>query len=71
SPADRNLISETFFRHLELQQAYYPLMHAGNLFKTHASAYIRGMDGAAQMRYEMNRAKDIDRIRELAKEFFT
>ena len=69
-PVDKGLIAETFSRHLELQQAHYPLMHAGNLFKTHASAYIRGMDGAAQMRYEMNRAKDLDRICELAKEFF-
>ncbi len=63
-------LAETFFRHLELQKAHYSLMYAGNLFKTHAAAYIRGMDGAAKMRFEINRAKDIDRIRELAEDFF-
>jgi tRNA-dihydrouridine synthase B len=67
---DNALIAETFFRHLELQKSHYPLMQAGNLFKTHASAYIRGMDGAAHMRFEMNRAKDLERIRELATAFF-
>lgn len=69
-PPERADIAETFFRHLELQEAHYPLMYAGNLFKTHASAYVRGMDGAAHLRYEMNRAKDLDRIRELARNFF-
>lgn len=63
-------IAEVFFSHVKLQGEHHPLMYAGNLFKTHASAYVRGMDGAAQMRYEMNRAKDLDSIHELAKAFF-
>lgn len=63
-------IGKTFFRHLELQEKNYSLMYAGNLFKTHAAAYIRGMDGASHMRYELNRAKDIDEIKKLAKAFF-
>lgn len=63
-------LAETFFKHLDLQDKNYSLMYAGNLFKTHATAYIRGMDGAAHMRFEINRAKDIDEIRELAKAFF-
>ncbi|MFO7841724.1 MAG: tRNA dihydrouridine synthase DusB [Fidelibacterota bacterium] len=67
SPEER---AETFFRHLELQKEHYSLMYAGNLFKTHAAAYIRGMEGAAKMRFEINRAKDIDKIRELAENFF-
>jgi len=64
-------IAESFFKHLELQKNHYSLMYAGNLFKPHAAAYIRGMDGAAHMRFEINRAKDIDRIRELAERFFS
>ncbi len=63
-------IVESFFKHLELQNKHYSLMYAGNLFKPHAAAYIRGMDGAAHMRFEINRSKDIDAIRELAKAFF-
>jgi tRNA-dihydrouridine synthase B len=67
---DRSDIAKSFFKHLELQKDHYSLMYAGNLFKMHASAYIRGMDGAAHMRFEINRAKDIDAIRELAEAFF-
>ncbi|MFA6617706.1 MAG: tRNA dihydrouridine synthase DusB [Candidatus Neomarinimicrobiota bacterium] len=63
-------LAEVFFTHLDLQDENYSLMYAGNLFKTHAAAYIRGMEGAAQMRFELNRTKDIDEIRELAKAFF-
>lgn len=63
-------IAEVFFRHVKLQGEHHPMMYAGNLFKTHASAYVRGLDGAAQMRFEMNRAKDLDSIRELAQIFF-
>ncbi|MEA3392481.1 MAG: tRNA dihydrouridine synthase DusB [Candidatus Marinimicrobia bacterium] len=72
-PPDENQdqISESFFKHLELQKEHYSLMYAGNLFKPHASAYIRGMDGAAHMRYEINRSKDIDEIRALAERFFS
>ncbi|MFA7195286.1 MAG: tRNA-dihydrouridine synthase, partial [Candidatus Neomarinimicrobiota bacterium] len=69
-PPDKAAIAETFFRHVELQGAHHPLMYAGNLFKTHAAAYIRGMDGAAHLRYEMNRAKDLEQIRTLATTFF-
>lgn len=64
-------IAESFFKHLEMQKKHYSLMYAGNLFKPHAAAYIRGMDGAAHMRFEINRAKDIDQIRELAERFFS
>jgi len=64
-------IAESFFQHLELQKENYSLMYAGNLFKPHAAAYIRGMDGAAHMRFEINRSKDIDEISELAKRFFS
>jgi len=70
APASPEEQARTFFRHLEFQKEHHSLMYAGNLFKTHASAYIRGMEGAARMRFEINRAKDIDRIRELAEEFF-
>lgn len=63
-------IAEIFFRHVKLQGEHHPLMYAGNLFKTHASAYVHGLEGAAQMRYEMNRAKDLDSIRKLAQAFF-
>ncbi|MCK4812458.1 MAG: tRNA dihydrouridine synthase DusB [Candidatus Marinimicrobia bacterium] len=66
----REEIAETFLKHLNLQQEHYSLMYAGNLFKTHACSYIRGMDGAAHLRYEINRAKNIDRIRELAEDYF-
>jgi tRNA-dihydrouridine synthase B len=69
--ADRSSIAESFFRHLELQKENYSLMYAGNLFKPHASAYIRGMDGAAHMRFEINRSRDIDEIRKLAEKFFS
>ncbi len=68
---DKAQIGEAFFKHLDLQEKNYSLMYAGNLFKTHAAAYIRGMDGASHMRFEINRAKDIDEIRKIAKEFFT
>ena len=64
-------IAESFFKHLELQEKNYSLMYAGNLFKPHAAAYIRGMDGAAHMRFEVNRSKDIEAIKELAEKFFT
>lgn len=64
-------IAKSFFKHLELQKEHYSLMYAGNLFKPHAAAYIRGMDGAAHMRFEINRSKDIDQIRELAEAFFS
>ncbi|MBN2780796.1 MAG: tRNA dihydrouridine synthase DusB [Candidatus Marinimicrobia bacterium] len=70
-PPSKEMIAESFFRHLTLQQEHYSLMYAGNLFKPHASAYIRGMDGAAHMRFEINRAKDIEQIRELADDFFS
>jgi tRNA-dihydrouridine synthase B len=67
---DKAQIAKVFFRHVGLQGVHHPLMYAGNLFKTHASAYVRGMDGAAKLRYEMNRAKDLDEIREMAERFF-
>lgn len=64
-------IAESFFKHLELQKEHYSLMYAGNLFKPHASAYIRGMDGAANMRFEINTSKDIDQIKKIANVFFS
>jgi tRNA-dihydrouridine synthase B len=67
---DQDQISRSFFKHLDLQKENYSLMYAGNLFKPHAAAYIRGMDGAAHMRFEINRSKDIDAIRELAEKYF-
>ncbi|MCF7832272.1 MAG: tRNA dihydrouridine synthase DusB [Candidatus Marinimicrobia bacterium] len=70
-PAEnKDQISQSFFEHLNLQKENYSLMYAGNLFKPHAAAYIRGMDGAAHMRFEINRSKDIDQINELAEKFF-
>jgi len=70
SEGDQDQISRSFFKHLDLQKENYSLMYAGNLFKPHAAAYIRGMDGAAHMRFEINRSKDIDTIKELAEAFF-
>ena len=69
-PPSKDDIKDHFFKHLELQKEHYSLMYAGNLFKTHASAYIRGMDGAAHMRFEINRSKDIEQIKTLAEVFF-
>ena len=66
----KDQIAESFFNHLELQKKHYSLMYAGNLFKPHASAYIRGMDGAAHMRFEINTSKDIDEIKKIAEVFF-
>lgn len=63
-------LADIFLKHLDLQDKNYSLMYAGNLFKSHAAAYIRGMDGASHMRFEINRAKDIAEIRKLAKTFF-
>ena len=69
-PPSKDDIKKHFLKHLELQKEHYSLMYAGNLFKTHASAYIRGMDGAAHMRFEINRSKDIEHIKILAEDYF-